>query len=105
MKKLITLSICAFALGFSMPALAEDGGEAKGKGGPFVKHDTNGDGVISQSEFLKHAEERFSKMDSDGDGSVSREEAKAAHKAKREKMKDMREKRKEKRESRGSAAE
>ncbi len=97
MKKLITLSVCAFALGFALPAMAEEGARPEGKGGPFVKHDTNGDGVISKAEFLSHAEERFGQMDADGSGDVSKEEAKAAHEAKREKMKDMREKRQEKR--------
>ncbi|MGH1397788.1 MAG: hypothetical protein ACRBCT_01080 [Alphaproteobacteria bacterium] len=105
MKKIITLSVCAFALGFALPAMAEEGVPPEGKGGPFAKHDTNGDGVISKSEFLSHAEERFGEMDADGSGEVTKEEAKAAHEAKREKMKEMRGKFKERREGRGEKAE
>jgi len=84
MKTLVILSLSAFAIGFAMPAFAE----GKGKGGMFEKHDTDGDGVISKSEFLSHAEARFSSMDVNGDGSVSKDEAKSKHKEMREKMKE-----------------
>ena len=78
----------------SGPVLAEHH-EKKGDRGAkmFEKQDTNGDGVISKAEFLSHAEERFSKLDSDGNGEVTKEEAKAAHEAMKEKVKEMREKR------------
>ena len=86
MRKLVILSLSAFAIGFAMPAFADS--HSGGKGGMFEKHDTNGDGVISKSEFLSHAEERFATMDADGDGSVSKDEAKSKHKEMREKMKE-----------------
>lgn len=86
MKKLMILSAAILAIS-SAPVLADNHGEGK-KGGMFEKHDTNGDGVISKAEFLSHAEERFSKMDADGNGEVTKEEGKAAHKDKRDKMKE-----------------
>ncbi len=56
----------------------------------FEKHDTNGDGVISKSEFLDHAEKRFKKMDKDGSGDITKEEAKEARQAMKDKMKEHR---------------
>jgi len=102
-KHIIALGAVALMLSAS-PVLADDHG-GEGKGGPFVKHDTNGDGVISKSEFLSHAEERFKKMDADGNGEVSKEEARAGHKKMRENMKERGEKMRERRQSRESAAE
>lgn len=102
MKKILTLTVLGLALA-ATPALADnhEGGGKRGgghKGGKmFEKHDTNGDGVISKAEFLTHAEERFSKMDADGSGDVTKDEAKAAHQAMREKMKERRQEWKEKR--------
>ncbi len=87
MKKLLTLG--AFALAFSAtPALADHhGGEHKGD--MFAKHDTNGDGVVSEAEFLEHAKERFSKMDTDGNGEVSKEETEAMKAKWKEKRAEM----------------
>lgn len=59
-----------------------------GKGKLFEKHDTNGDGVISKSEFLAKAEERFAKMDADGNGEISKEEAKAHRQEMKQKWKE-----------------
>lgn len=77
---------------------AEDGGEQK-RGGKiaklFERGDKNGDGVISKSEFLAQAEERFAKMDTDGNGEVSKEEAKAHAKKMRAKRKEMKDKHKD----------
>lgn len=103
MKRVMILS--ATILAFSaVPALAESGEHQGPKGGMFTKHDTNGDGVISEDEFLDHAKERFGNIDADGDGTVSKEEAKAGHEKKRaemkERMKERREARQEKREER-----
>ena len=74
MKKLMMLSAAVLAFS-SVPALADHHGEGGKKGEMFSKHDTNGDGVISEDEFLKHAAERFSNIDADGDGRVSKEES------------------------------
>lgn len=101
MKKLLTLTTVALAVSVT-PVLADNhagGGEGK-HAGMFAKHDTNGDGVISKSEFLAHAEERFAKMDKDGNGEVSKDEARSAREAMHEKMKEKRQERKEKREER-----
>jgi len=99
MKKLLILT-AAFMTLQSLPVLADNHGDHKGdkpKHEREIKGDTNGDGVISQEEFMTRAQERFTKMDANGDGTIEREEAKAAHDAKR---KEMREKRKERREKR-----
>ncbi len=58
----------------------DQGGEHKGNG-LFKKHDLNGDGVVSKKEFIRAHEERFDKLDKDGNGEISRDEAKAARKA------------------------
>ena len=97
MKKLLTLTAVALAFVVT-PALADN---REGKG---MKHDTNGDGVISKSEFLAHAEEKFSKMDKDGNGEISKEERKQARQAMREKVKEKREERQEKRQEKQEAA-
>lgn len=98
MKKLMILSAAVVMFGAG-PALADHHG---GKSKMFEKHDTNGDGVISKSEFLSHAEERFSNIDTDGSGDVSKEEAKAGHAKKRAEMKERMKERKEKREERAA---
>lgn len=85
MKKLLTLSMFILAVSVT-GALADEhqGGKAK----MFEKHDTNGDGVISKSEFLAQVEERFAKMDQDGNGEISKDEAKAGKKKMRENVKE-----------------
>jgi Ca2+-binding EF-hand superfamily protein len=41
----------------------------------FVEHmDTNGDGVVSQDEFLAAAKARFAKIDKNGDGFIDADE-------------------------------
>lgn len=94
MKKLLTLTAVALTFGLMSASVFAD--SHQDKGGKFAKHDTNGDGVISKSEFLAHSKERFSKMDADGNGEISKEESKAARKAMHEKMKEKGQKRKEK---------
>ena len=102
MKKFLMLTAAGLIFQ-ATPVLAghHEGGEDH-KGGMFAKHDTNGDGVISEAEFLAHAKAKFAQKDTNGDGSISREEAKAAKQSKREKMKDKREKIKEKHQERHS---
>lgn len=54
------------------------------------KYDANGDGNLSQEEFMTHAQEKFTKMDANGDGMVSKEELKKKyHDKKRDKKADM----------------
>lgn len=91
MKKTIYLGLIMATLALSaQPALAKGGKKVEKM---FEKADANGDGVISQSEFLAGAEERFGKMDADGSGDITQEEVKEVMAAKREKMKALREKR------------
>jgi len=82
------------------PALAEhpEGGDHKGKRHieKMKKSDTNGDGTISEAEFLAKAKEKFAEKDTNGDGQISQEEARAAHEAKRAKMKEKRQEKREK---------
>ena len=105
MKKLLLLTAAGLILQ-ATPVLAEerDGGPKRGdhKGGMFAKHDTNGDGSISEAEFLVHAKARFAEKDTNNDGSISQEEAKAAHEARKAKMKEKREEMKERMQERRS---
>ncbi len=102
MKKILLLAAAGLIFQVT-PVLAEhhegDGGHDR-KNQMFEKHDTNGDGMISEAEFLEHAKKKFGEKDSNGDGSISKDEAKAAHDAKREKRKEMRDQWKEKRQDR-----
>lgn len=104
MKKLMFMALAGAILSLSGVAYAEtDGQDHKGhhkghhKGGKFAMHDTDGDGVISKSEFMKIHEERFSEIDTDGSGDLSKEEIKAMKGKMKDKGKGMREKFKEKR--------
>lgn len=104
MKKLLLLTAVGLVMQ-AAPVFAEDAVDGS-KGPPpqqreqMKKHDTNGDGVISKDEFLNFAEEKFNKMDNNGDGTITKDEAQAAHKHRKEKMKEMREKFKGKRQER-----
>ena len=96
MKKLLLLTATGLILQ-ATPVLASDYGDGQGrqgkngqKGEMFAKHDTNGDGVISESEFLAHAKVKFAEKDANSDGSISKEEAQAAHAAKRAKRQERR---------------
>ncbi|MGE4313463.1 MAG: hypothetical protein AB7E85_04235, partial [Pseudobdellovibrionaceae bacterium] len=80
MKKLLMLGTAIVALGSISPAFAEGGAKDGPKGDRFfAKMDTDGDGVVTKSEFQSHGDEMFSKMDGNGDGKIEKEEAKAAH--------------------------
>jgi len=84
MKKLL-LSVAVLAF-MSAPAFADD------KGGKD-KMDKNGDGLVSQSEFMAKQQERFEDIDANNDGSIEKSEFKAA----REKWKGNKKDRKEQR--------
>lgn len=96
MKKFLML-LAAILVFQATPVLADHHENSDKKGKMFEKHDTNGDGVISEAEFLEHSKARFTKMDKNGDGSISKEEGKEARKDKRAKMKEKRDERKAKR--------
>lgn len=92
MKKILMLGAAALMFQ-AVPALAEGGpGDGHHKGKMFEKQDTNGDGVITEDEFLAKAKERFAMMDADSDGKITMEEGKAAHEKMREKMKEWKDK-------------
>lgn len=60
--------------GDSRPAGGPGGGGSTAFHGP---QDTDGDGLISQEEFLVPAQERFQKQDTDGDGVITFDEISA----------------------------
>ena len=88
MNKILMMALAGLVVG-ATPVLADNHGEGK-KGGAdrFAKHDTNGDGSISEAEFLAHAKAKFAAKDTNGDGSISKDEAKAARDKKRAEMKE-----------------
>lgn len=90
MKKFIPLTLAMMIL--SPAAFADDY-----KGDKAKMIDTDGDGVVSQSEFMAAHEKRFSEIDADGNGELSRDEMKAHRADRRGKMKERRENRQEKR--------
>ena len=108
MKKLLFLAAAILMLQ-ATPVLAagHEGGEGH-KGKMFEKHDTDGDGKISEAEFLAKAKAKFAEKDTNGDGFITQDEAKAARGEMKEKMKEkrgeMREKMKERMENKASEA-
>ena len=60
------------------PLLAQQG---PGGQGHFQEMDTDGDGQISQEEWVSHQTERFTEIDVDGDGFASEEEMETHHKS------------------------
>jgi Ca2+-binding EF-hand superfamily protein len=54
----------------------------------FKEMDTNGDGMVSKTEFDAAHNRHFKEMDTNGDGQLSRDEMKAGHKKMMEKAKD-----------------
>ena len=49
----------------------------------FNARDTDGDGVISREEILGRAENRFAEIDADGDGVLTRDEMRSHHRSRR----------------------
>lgn len=74
--------IAATAVLLSLPLAVQAADEAKKKG-PFVAADTDGDGKVSQTEYVAAmkgkmdeaaAKAKFTELDKDKDGSLSRQE-------------------------------
>jgi Ca2+-binding EF-hand superfamily protein len=65
-------------LGAAAPAFADFG--------PWQKADTNKDGSIDRAEFDAQGAERFKAIDANGDGSITSDEMKAFHEARRAKF-------------------
>jgi len=97
MKKLLMTTAVVAGLTMVSFAAHAEGGKRHGKamGGDHQKiamehflkaHDADGDGAVSQEEFMKTAEDRFHEMDADSDGMVTGEEITAHHAALRTKM-------------------
>lgn len=92
MQKRILIAATAALL--SLPLVLNAADENKKKGGAFAAADTNGDGKISEAEFVasvkgkmddEAAKKRFAALDKDKDGSLSREEFAAAGGGKKKK--------------------
>lgn len=111
MNKMLLLAALSGAIFVvSGSAWAEDGGmnapvekgqmerEGHKKGKMFERVDTDGDGIISEAEFMEAHKHRFKEIDSNSDGQISKDEAKAHRESMHEKMKEHREGRKERRE-------
>jgi polyhydroxyalkanoate synthesis regulator phasin len=104
MKKILLMAAAVGFIAQATPVFAEHHEGHGNKGDEmFAKHDTNGDGKISEAEFLAHMKSKFAEKDTNKDGSISKDEAKAAHEAKREEMKAKRGEWKEKRKERMEA--
>lgn len=116
MKKLL-LTASALAFLAAGPAMAQGGPSSEdgygAQGGPgngpraaqmqakmLERMDENGDGEITESDFIARAKDRFESIDTDNDGKVSPEEARAHHKDMRSKMKEKRGEWREKRQER-----
>ena len=55
-----------------------DGGNGGGRGDYFKRMDLNGDGKVSQDEFVQSRHEQFKRLDTDGDGKPSMAEIEAS---------------------------
>ena len=97
-KTKLLMMAAAMAL-LSVPAFAQDNttdapekgmgmmghGEAPRAEMMFEKMDADGDGTVTEADFMAHAKERFAKIDANGDGKLTKEEMIAHHKEMREK--------------------
>ena len=99
----LLIALAAICLS-SMPALADNhqNHERPHKGKMFERLDTDGNGTITENEFLDAHTKRFNTIDTDGDGEISKTEAQAHSQARRAKMKERaQERREDRRERRG----
>ena len=77
-RSAIVLMACAFTLGYSVAALADDmasfatGGYARGLRSEKLMHkiDTNGDGMVSKDEWIAYQEKVFSMLDKNKTGTL-----------------------------------
>lgn len=86
MKNRLFIAAAAAALVFATATFAQDAehhGKEGQKKGPFVKADKDGDGKLTESEFVEftsarmsadEAKAKFKELDKDGNGSLSRDE-------------------------------
>jgi len=87
---LATAIAALLATGVATMYTAEAGNKGAQRGAKmFDRVDTNGDGKITQDEFMARSAERFDMMDQDGNGEVTKEEAQKAYKEMRAKRKGM----------------
>ena len=95
MKNKTIIAVSALAVlvaGVAAPSLAKDG-----KGGKhFAKMDTDGNGTISQAEYLERAKKQFAKIDADNNGELTKEELKAAREARKAKRAERKAKKQKK---------
>ena len=85
-----TAMAALLATGVAAMDTAEAGNKGSQRGAKmFDRADTNGDGKITQDEFMARSAERFTMMDQDGNGEVTKEEAQKAYEEMRAKRKGM----------------
>ena len=77
MKKVILFSAAVL---FAASGAAFANHHLKGEGGGMKMMDTNGDGVISKDEFMKHHEMMWDKMKKNSAGGVDLKDMEAMHK-------------------------
>jgi Ca2+-binding EF-hand superfamily protein len=72
------------------PAFADNHGDKRGHKMEEVmdKIDKNGDGIVTEQEFIEVHKEQFDTLDENGDGEVTEDELKSAHKRMKEKRHD-----------------
>ena len=92
-KTIVAVSALAVLMtGVAAPSLAK-----QNKGGKhFAKMDTDGNGTVSEAEFLNRAKKRFAKIDADGNGEITKEELKAAREARKAKRAERKAKKQKK---------
>jgi len=96
MKNYVMTAVLAATLGLgATAAMADNHKDGHHKGGMMQKVDTNGDGMVSKTEFMAKHEEMFAKMDANNDGNLTKEEMKSAREAMKEKWEEKKEKRME----------
>ena len=84
MLKPLMLAFAAFAV----TAAAQDMAPPP-PGGPMMRADANGDGIVTRQEVLDQAGERFDRIDANHDGKLDRNELQRAGRALRGMRGDM----------------